>query len=104
MKRLVAMFLTIALAGSTFSAPSAFALSKTRAERVVVQRVKARYFPPSGAFADCHRLSSSRFGCSYSYKSYSSSWCEGGARVWQFSDGIAVTLGTPRAVIDNGGC
>jgi hypothetical protein len=86
-------------------ATTASALSKARAEHAVVQRVKARYFPKNGAFAHCHRLSSKRFGCTYSYTSSpSGSWCEGGAKVRQFPSGLAVSLGKPRAVIDNGGC
>jgi len=104
MRRIVTALLAMSLMAGIIGVPSALALSKGRAEHVVVQRVKAKYFPPSGAFAECHRLSSTQFGCTYNYKSYSESWCEGGAKVRQFPSGLAVSLGKPRAVIDNGGC
>jgi hypothetical protein len=104
MRKFLSLFAVVALLGSAFGAPEALALSKSQAERAVVQRVKARYFPKKGAFASCHRLSSTRFGCVYSYTSFSESWCEGGAKVRQFPDGVSVTLGKPHAVIDNGGC
>jgi hypothetical protein len=104
MKRFLSLFAVVALLGGAIGAAEALALSKGQAERAVIQRVKARYFPKKGAFASCHRLSSTRFGCTYNYTSYSESWCEGGAKVRQFPDGISVTLGKPRAVIDNGGC
>lgn len=104
MRKAVAVVALVALLSVTLGAASAWALSKSRAERAVVQRVKARYFLKKGAFANCHRLSSTRFGCTYNYTSFSESWCEGGAKVRQFPDGISVTLGKPRAVIDNGGC
>lgn len=102
----IAVLLVALLAGSVFGIGAASAaLSKARAERAVIQRVKARYFPKKGAFADCHRLSSTRFGCTYNYTSSpSESWCEGGAKVRQFPSGLAVSLSKPRAVIDNGGC
>lgn len=103
MRKAVAVFAVVLTAG-TLGAVNAWALSKSGAEQSVVQRVKGRYFPKKGAFASCHRLSSTRFGCTYNYTSFSESWCEGGAKVRQFPDGIAVTLGKPRAVIDNGGC
>lgn len=98
---LVSLALAVCAIGT---ATAGAALSKARAEHAVVQRVKAKYFPPSGAFAECHRLNSTRLGCTYSYKSYSQSWCEGGAKVRQFPSGLAVSLSKPRAVIDNGGC
>lgn len=104
MRKAIAVLAVVALSAATLGAVNAWALSKSRAERAVVQRVKARYFPKKGAFASCHRLSSTRFGCTYNYTSFSESWCEGGAKVRQFPDGISVTLGKPRAVIDNGGC
>lgn len=104
MRKAVAVVAALALLAGTIGAASAWAMSTSRAERAVVQRVKARYYPKKGAFADCHRLSSTRFGCTYNYTSYSESWCEGGAKVRKFPDGIAVTLGKPRPVIDNGGC
>jgi len=104
MRRTVAALLAVTLLTGIIGVPSALALSKSRAEHAVVQRVKGKYFPPSGAFAECHRLSSTRFGCTYSYTSYSESWCEGGAKVRQFPSGLAVSLGKPRAVIENGGC
>lgn len=104
MRKFIAICTAVALAASILGVPSAVALSKTRAEQAVVQRVKSRYLPLKGAFAKCHRLTGSRFGCTYTYTSYSQSWCEGGATVRQFSDGLSVTLSRPRAVIDNGGC
>jgi hypothetical protein len=103
-RKAVAVAAVVSLLAATLGAPSAWALTKSRAERAVVQRVKARYSPPKGAFADCHRLSSKRFGCTYSYTAASGSWCEGGATVRQFPDGVSVTLGKPHAVIDNGSC
>jgi len=104
MRKVVAVVAMVALLSATLGVASAWALSRSRAERAVVQRVKARYFPKKGAFASCHRLSSTRFRCTYSFTSTSGSWCEGGARVRQFPDGISVTLGKPHAAIDNGGC
>lgn len=104
MKCTIAALLAVALLAGVAGVPSAFALSQSRAERAVVQRVKSRYLPKKGAFASCHRLSSTQFGCTYSYTSFSESWCEGGAKVRQFPSGLAVSLGKPRAVIDNGGC
>jgi hypothetical protein len=104
MKKAIAVVALVALLAAMAGAPNAWALTKSRAERAVVQRVKARYFPKKGAFASCHRLSSTRFGCTYNYTSFSESWCEGGAKVRQYPYGISVTLGKPHAVIDNGGC
>lgn len=104
MRKAAALIVVVALLAATFGAVDAFALTKSRAERAVVQRVKARYFPKKGAFADCHRLSSALFGCTYNYTSSSESWCEGGAKVRQFPSGLSVSLDRPRPVIDNGGC
>lgn len=104
MRKVVALVAILGLLAGLVGASSAWALSASRAERAVVKRVKARYFPQKGAFADCRRLSSTRFGCTYSYTSSSDSWCEGGAKVRKLPDGIAVTLGKPRPVINNGGC
>ncbi len=105
MRKAVAVVAVVALLFSGVGATSAWAMSKSQAERAVIQRVKARYCPKNGAFAECHRLSSKRFGCTYNYTSSpGGSWCEGGATVRQFPDGISVTLGKPHAVIDNGGC
>jgi hypothetical protein len=81
MKKAVAVVAVLALLAGTVGASSAWALGTSRAEQAVVQRVKARYFPKKGAFADCHRLSSTRFGCTYNYTSSSESWCEGGVKV-----------------------
>jgi hypothetical protein len=104
MRRTVAALFAVVLLAGFVGVPSALALSQSRAERAVVQRVKARYLPKKGAFASCHRLSSTQFGCTYNYTSFSESWCEGGAKVRQFPSGLAVSLSKPRAVIDNGGC
>lgn len=104
MRKFLAVSVAVALLGGTLGTADALALTKTRAEQAVVQRVKARYFPRKGAFAECHRLSGALFGCTYNYTSASQSWCEGGAKVRQFPDGLSVTLGKPHAVIDNGGC
>lgn len=103
MRKFVAVLAVVGLLGGTVGAADALALSKARAERAVVKRVKARYYPES-AYAHCHRLSSSLFGCSYTYFPLNTSECKGGAKVRQFPDGISVTLGKPHAVIDNGGC
>lgn len=101
-KVVISLLIVVLICGGL--AASASALSKSRAEQAVVQRVKAKYFPRQGAFAECNRLSGTLFGCTYNYTSFSKSWCEGGAKVRQFPSGISVSLGRPRAVIDNGGC
>ena len=103
MRRVVTAACTIALVFSAVGPSSAIALTKARAERAVVKRVKARYFPKS-AYAECHRLSAKLFGCSYTYFPINTSECKGGAKVREYPSGLAVTLGKPHAVIDNGGC
>ena len=104
MRKSLAVFAAVALLGGTVGAADALALTKSRAEHAVVKRVKSRFFPVRSAYASCHRLSGSLYGCTYTYFPQNQSLCEGGARVRQFPDGLSVTLGKPHASIDNGGC
>lgn len=104
MRKFLAVLTAVALLGCAVAVPSALALTKGQAQRAVSKRVKARYVANGPIVVECHRLTSTRFGCAYSYNSLNESFCEGGATVRQFTYGIAVKLGKPRAVIDNGGC
>lgn len=105
MRKLLAVLAVVVLLGGTVGAADALPLSKGRAERAVVKRVKAKYYAVvSSAYASCHRLTGSRFGCTYTYFTRASDQCEGGASVRQFSYGLEVRLSRPRNAYGGGGC
>lgn len=95
MKKIATFVATIALLG-TFgvSEASAGKLFKARAEKVVENRLKARY-GGDWASATCRLLNRKRANCSYLFTDRGGDLCKGNARVKKYRYGLSVSLGKP---------